>query len=317
MRIVSLVPSNTEICFALGLGDHLIGVTHECDYPPAARSRPHVTRSVLAAEVTDGAEIDRRISERAQQGQSIYELDVPLLEQLAPDLILTQELCIVCAVAYEDVLTIAQRLPGPPRVVSIEPRGVDEMLESITTVGRLSGRTATAAAVTAALRRRIEHIRAQVARERPPRRVVCLEWLDPPMVGGHWVPEMVALAGGRDVLGQAGQPSARVTWEQIREAAPEVIVLMPCGYDLSGTLAEAQRAARAGEVLPPFLDEIPAVRERQVYAVDGAGYFNRPGPRLVGGIEILAGILHPERFARSRLAGAVQQIRLETGEPVG
>lgn len=316
MRIVSLLPSTTEICFALGLGDQLVAVTHECDYPPAAQKRPQITRNVLPPDIDDGAEIDRLIRERVLRGESIYELDVELLERLEPDLILTQELCAVCAVSYEDVQAIAQRLPNPPRVVSIEPRTVEEVLDSILTVGSLTRRTVTAKAVVAALRSRIAYIGGRVDSGQAPRRVVCLEWLDPPMVGGHWVPEMVALAGGQDVLGRAGQPSFAVTWEQICDAQPEVLVLMSCGYNLDGTIAEAERVSRTAGVLPAFLDEIPAVHDGQVYAVDGSGYFNRPGPRIVGGIEILTGILHPERFARGGPPGTVQQIRLGVAEPV-
>ncbi|MBX6340968.1 MAG: cobalamin-binding protein [Thermomicrobiaceae bacterium] len=309
MRIVSLLPSVTEICFALGLGDQLCAVTHECDYPPAARSKPHATRSVLPPGITDSAEIDRRITERVLSGESIYELDVPLLQRLAPDLILTQELCEVCAVSYEDVLRVARRLPGPPRVVSIEPRSVGEVLASIRTVGALTGREAVADAVVRALEHRIQAIRERI----PPRaarpRVVCLEWLDPPMVGGHWVPEMVALAGGADALGRAGEPSRRVSWQEVLDAEPEVLVLMPCGYGLEQTIAESARLHDR-----PGLDALPAVRRGHVYAVDGSSYFNRPGPRLVGGIEILAGVLFPEAFARIGPPGAARAISLAAGE---
>lgn len=308
-KIVSLLPSLTEICFALGLEDQLAAVTHECDYPSAATVKPHATRSVLPPGIDDSAEIDRRITELVLEGQPIYTLDEPLLRDIAPDLILTQELCEVCAVAYEDVVAIARRLPGAPRVVSIEPRGVEEIIDSIETVGALTSREATARAVTRALRDRISHISARIDRSVPPRRVVCLEWLDPPMVGGHWVPEMVELAGGRDMLGRRGEPSFRVDWDQIKEAAPEVLVLMPCGYGLAQTLDEAERLALAGG-FPLDLAEIPAVRDERVFAVDGSGYFNRPGPRIVGGIEILAGILHPAGFAHIGPPGSVQPARL-------
>lgn len=316
MKIVSLLPSTTEICYALGLADHLAAVTHECDYPPAARAKPYITRNVLPPGITDSAEINRLITERILEGQSIYELDVALLGKIEPDLILTQELCAVCAVSYEDVKAIASRLPKPPRVVSVEPRSVDEVLESIRTVGNLTGRGETAEAVVGALRRRIEHIRGRLDHGAPRRRVVCLEWLDPPMVGGHWVPEMVALAGGQDMLGEPGQPSFRVDWEQVRDAAPEALVLMPCGYDLEQTTAEAERLAESTSAYPAFLEDIPAVRNGQVYAVDGSGFFNRPGPRLVGGIEILASILHPEAFARIGPPGTVQTVQLRSPEAV-
>lgn len=314
MRIVSLLPSTTEICFALGLGDHLAAVTHECDYPPGALTKPRITRNVLPEGLTDGAEIDERINQLMLDGKSIYELDQARLEEIQPTLILTQELCTVCAVAYEDVVAMTRHLPGPPQVVSIEPRTVDQVLESILTVGELTGRSATASAVVRALHSRINHIAARIDRTQPPRRVVCLEWLDPPMVAGHWVPEMVALAGGEDLLGQAGEPSFRVTWEQIHEASPDVLVLMPCGFDLQGTIAEVERLLSKRETLPAFLDEIPAVREERVFAVDGSSYFNRPGPRIVGGVEILAGILHPQGFARIGPPGTVQPVRFDWPE---
>lgn len=315
MKIVSLLPSITEICYALGLDEQLVAVTHECDYPPAAELKPRATRNVLPPGDRTSAEIDRLVTERVLDGKSIYELDVPLLERLAPDLILTQALCDVCAVSYEDVLAVARKLPGPPRIVSVEPRTVDEVLDSIRLVGELTGRAITAAAVVAALRGRIAYIRGLIERVAAPRRVVCLEWLDPPMVGGHWVPEMVALAGGEDQLGRAGEPSSRIEWEELHAAEPDALVLMPCGYNLEQTVAEAERLIAAGG-FPTFLTEIPAVRNGQVFAVDGSGHFNRPGPRIVGGIEILAGILHPEAFARIGPPGTVRPVQLRGAEPV-
>ena len=292
MRIVSLLPSATEMCYALGLGEQLHAVTHECDYPRAARSKPPATRNVLPEGIESAAEIDRLVAERVAAGLPIYELDVPLLEEIAPDLILTQELCPVCAVSYQDVLAVARQLPGEPQVVSLEPTSLDAMLADIARLGALTGRAGCAGAVTAALRQRLDWIAACLTEdEREPVPVVCLEWLDPPMVGGHWVPEMVELAGGRDLLGRSGQPSRYVSWDEIVEAQPEVLVLMPCGYDLESTVAQAELLRRA-----PRARELPAVRRGQVYAVDGSGYFNRPGPRLVQGVALLAAILHPELF---------------------
>jgi len=306
MRIVSLLPSTTEICYALGLGDQLVAVTHECDYPPAASEKPQITRNVLPAEVTDSAEIDRLVRERVSQGLPIYELDVELLERLQPDLILTQELCPVCAVSYQDVLEISRALPHTPDVLSVEPTSIDGVLDSISTVGMATGRERVAGAIVAALRHRIAWIQCHVNDiASSSRRVVCLEWLDPLMVGGHWVPEMVATAGGRDTLRCAGKPSAGVSWGQVVEAAPDVLVLMPCGNDLEHTVAEAEKLREL-----PGLDAIPAVRNEQVYAVDGSSYFNRPGPRLIVGIEILAEILHPEVFGGIALEHAVQPVQL-------
>ena len=310
MKIVSLLPSTTEICYALGLADQVVAVTHECDYPPAAAARPHATRNVLPLGISDSAEIDRLVTQRVLEGGSIYALDVPLLERLAPDLILTQALCEVCAVSYEDVVAIARHLPGAPAVASIEPRTVEEILDSIRTVGQLAGRVETADAVVSALRARIAFLgeRLAVSAHRPS--VVCLEWLDPPMVAGHWVPEMVELAGGRDALGRAGEPAVRVDWEEIRAAEPDALVLMPCGYGLEATLCEVERLLEGPAGWPPLPDDLPAIRAERVYAVDGSGYFNRPGPRVVGGIEILAGILHPEALSSAGPPESVHAVSL-------
>jgi len=311
VKIVSLLPSTTEICFALGLGNQIAAVTHECDFPEATSAKPSITRNVLPEGSRDSQTIDRLISERVLAGDSIYAIDLPLLHSIAPDLILTQELCQVCAVSYDDVLAIARTLPSVPQVASIEPRSVDEIIDSIGTVGRLTGSESTADTVMRSLRQRIDAIHdwigAQPNRETP--RVVCLEWLDPPMVGGHWVPEMVELAGGRDMLGKPGQPSFRVEWEQIREAEPEVIILMPCGYHLMETLAEAEQLAGRGR-FPGCLSELPAVRSGRVYAVDGSSYFNRPGPRIVDGIAILAAIVQPELPAELAPVGGYAPVGL-------
>ena len=277
MRIVSLLPSATEIVFALGLGEALVGVTHECDYPPEATSKPRVTSTALPAEARTGREIDDGISRLLVEGKSIYHLDRDLLERLQPDLILTQELCDVCAVAYAEVNRAAASVSSHPRVVSLEPNSLDQVLDSIRDVGRLTGCLDRADAYVAALRRRLDAVKASAtpADGRRPR-VYCMEWLDPPMRAGHWVPEMVELAGGEESFGTPGQPSTKCTWTEIEAYAPEVIVLMPCGYDLPGTLAEA-----AGMSFPA----------EQVWAVNGSAYFSRPGPRLVNGVEILAHIL--------------------------
>jgi iron complex transport system substrate-binding protein len=227
------------------------------------------------------------IAERVLSGRSIYDLDVALLTRLAPDLILTQELCAVCAVAYDEVLAAARSLPKEPVVASFEPRTVDEIFASIERVGRLAGVAERGIAAVGQLRRRLDEIERAVS-GRSIQRVVCLEWLDPPMVGGHWVPEMVRRAGGVDALGPEGMPSVPVPWEQVAEADPDVIILMPCGYDLPSTLAAA-----AELVSEPIWPALRAAREGRVYAVDGSGYFNRPGPRIVEGIALLAELLHP------------------------
>jgi iron complex transport system substrate-binding protein len=274
MRIVSQLPSATEIVFALGLGDKLVGVTHECDYPPEAIALPRVTSTALSPEAYSSRDIDDGINRLLEDGQSIYHLDVELLESLQPDLILTQELCDVCAVAYAEVNRAAAAVSSRPRVVSLEPNTLDEVLASILHVGSLTGTDEVAERYVGTLRNRL----ARVAAVRPARarRVYCMEWLDPPMRAGHWIPEMVALAGGEESFGAPGQPSTKCTWQDIEGYAPEVIVLMPCGYDLARTLEEAAAM------------RFPA---SEVWAVDGSAYFSRPGPRLVDGVEILAHIL--------------------------
>ena len=285
MRIVSLLPSTTEICYVLGLGDALGGVTHECDFPADAQTKPHLTKNVLPTGEHSSADIDRMIAERVLNGESIYDLDTDLLAEIAPDLILTQELCDVCAVSYTDVLAAAKALPKVPHVASFEPRTVDEILDSIVEVARLAGVPERGETIVAGLRARLDDM-AQPANDAPRPRVLCLEWLDPPMVGGHWVPEMVRLAGGVDVLGPEGQPSVRVSWEEIALAEPDVVVLMPCGYDLPTTHEKATE-----------LDGVPewralrAVCEGRVHPVDGSAYFNRPGPRIVDGVELLARLI--------------------------
>ena len=299
MRIVSLLPSATEIAFALGLGDQVVAVSHECDYPPAARERPAVTRSPIHGHALTSAEIDRHTTEQLRDGGTLYYLDTERLGELAPDLILTQELCDVCAVAQPEVERAVRELGSNPRVLSLEPNTLGDVLDTIRVVGAATGREARAAELVAGLQDRIEATRERSAglRERP--RVFCLEWTDPPWVAGHWVPGMVQLAGGRDVLGRAGEPSTRIAWADVQAAAPEVVVLMPCGYDLERTLADRPVV----EALPGWA-VLPAVRAGHVYAVDGSSYFNRPGPRLVDGLELLAHLLHPEVFARPALERA-------------
>lgn len=310
MRIVSLLPSVTEICYTLGLSDRVVGVTHDCDYPPAARHKPQVTRSLLPAELAESAEANHFITEWSRQGKSLYELDLNKLAELEPDIIFTQEHPDICAVSYPDVLAAAARLPKPPRVVSIDPRTLDEALETVQEIGDLTGRPRTASAVLRALRQRVQYINEHVDRVAIPRRVVCLEWLDPPMVAGYWVPEMVEIAGGEDMLGRAGEPSYEVDWRQVVEASPEALVLMPRGYSLGRTVSEVP-------ALPGLLQlaAVPAVQHEQVYAV-ASGYFNQPGPRLVGGIEILAGIIHPEAFARIGSPGSIQSVHIRSMEQV-
>jgi iron complex transport system substrate-binding protein len=265
---------------------------------------------LLPTEITGSAEINRFISERSREGEPLYTLDFDKLAKLEPDLIFTQELCDVCAVSYSEVRAAADRLPKSPQVVSIDPQTLDEALEAVQEIGDLTCRPRTASAVLRALRQRVQYINEHVDRAAIPRRVVCLEWLDPPMVAGYWVPAMVEIAGGEDMLGRAGEPSYEVDWRQVVGVSPEALILMPCGYSLDRTVREVPK-------LPGLLQlaTVPAVLHEQVYAVDGS-YFQRPGPRLVGGIEILAGIIHPEAFARIGPPGSIQSVHIRSMEQV-
>jgi len=280
VRIASLLPSATEIVCSLGLENELVGVTHECDYPESVRGKPVLTRSVLSG-TRSGAEVDRHIRELVHRGSSIYALDAPLLEALHPDLILTQELCEVCAVSYPIVERAARRLGSSPQLVSLEPETLEDVFENIRVVGGLAGRSDTAERVCASLRRRIAVVEQQVT-GRPRRRVVCLEWVDPPFNCGHWTPELVTLAGGDERLGVARQPAQLLDWQRVIDADPEVVVVMACGFSLDRSLREVETAGGRFEAL-----------RAQTWVVDGNAFFSRPGPRLVDSVEIMAGILHP------------------------
>ena len=282
MRIVSLVPSATEMLFALGVGPDVIAVTHECDYPPAVRELARVTRDVLPPGL-GAAEIDAAVRERTLAGQSIYELDVEALHDLAPDLIVTQALCSVCAVSYEDVLAVAREIESRPQVIALDPRTVGEVLGDARALAQATGRDDAAAELVREASARIDRIRVAVRGARRPR-VVALEWLDPPFAAGHWTPQLIDYAGGEDVLGFAGEHSEQRSWREIAAAQPDVVVVMPCGYD-------AQIAHREAEM---HRDELAAIGAGEVVAVDAASYFSRPGPRIVEGLELLAHILHPE-----------------------
>jgi iron complex transport system substrate-binding protein len=283
MRIVSLVPSATETLFALGLGRDVTAVTHECDHPPAARELPKVTRDVIGPGLPP-AEIDRAVRELTEQGQAIYELDEAALRRAQPDLIVTQALCAVCAVSYEDVKTVAQRLDPEPAVVSLDPHTLGEVLGDVRTLAAATDSKDAGVELVQDATSRIDRVRLAV-RNAAPVRVAALEWLDPVYVAGHWTPQMIDYAGGFDVLGMPGEHSERRRWEDVRAAQPEVVVVMPCGYD----------AERAAEEAYEFGDELEALGARRVVAVDAAAYFSRPGPRLVDGLELLAHVLHPDR----------------------
>ncbi len=283
MRIASLVPSSTEMLFALGLGEQTVGVTHECDYPDAAASLPHLTATVLPEGLSAG-EIDAAVKRIVGEGKALYSLDEERLAELAPDLIVTQAVCDVCAVSYEDVVKVAARLPGPPRVVQQDPSSLGEVLADVTRLGEAAGIEPRAAAVRAELEERLAAVRAAVAGEEVPR-VIALEWLDPPFVGGHWIPEMIGLAGGVDVAGTAGAKSPEVAWEELEGLEPDVVVVMPCGWYVEESRAQAEA----------HRERIAALGASRVFAVDAASTYSRPGPRLVDGTELLAHLFHPAR----------------------
>ncbi|MCL0102007.1 cobalamin-binding protein [Dehalococcoidia bacterium] len=296
MRICSLLPSATEIVCALGLGDQLVAVTHECDYPTEATSLPNITASTLNHADSSSSEIHHHVSESVHNGSSIYSLDQPLLKQLDPDLILTQELCDVCAVSYREVQKAVRVLGGHQSVLSLEPTTLESILDTITEVGRATKTLKSANTLVQALRERINNVAIRAAEATSKPRVFAMEWLDPPFSGGHWVPEMIGLAAGSDGLAHIGELSRVVPWGDIVEYSPEIIILMPCGFGLEHTIAEFQRT-----MMPAEWNSIPAVQTGKVFAVDGSSYFNRPGPRIVDGLEILAEIIHPEIFPPSRL----------------
>lgn len=284
MRIASLVPSATEMLCALGLRDSLVAVTHECDYPEGVERLPHLTRSVIPEGLSTG-EIDRAVRERTDRGEALYELDEQQLEELQPDLIVTQALCAVCAVSVDDVRAVAERLPSQPEVLSLDPGTLGEVLGDVRTLAAATDLEDEGADLVEDLADRIDVVRIAVqdAEARP--RVAALEWLDPPFIGGHWVPQMIEIAGGEDLLGFPGERSRTVTWEELEAVRPEVVVSMPCGY-------YAERAAL--EVMQ-HRDEVARLGAQRVVAVDAAAYFSRPGPRLVDGVELLGYILHPDR----------------------
>jgi iron complex transport system substrate-binding protein len=291
VRIVSLLPSATEIVFALGLGDQLDGVTYECDFPPEARTKPVVSDTALPQDrPLSAGEIDRLVGEFMDRREPIYVLDKGLIRDIQPDLILTQDLCRVCAVPSGQVEEALKELGCSSTVVSLDPHSLEEILDSIVEVGRATGTEANATRLVGETRERIQGVKDRAARL-PSIRTLCLEWSDPPFVGGHWIPEMVGIAGGTNLLNEPKNASRTVTWKEVADAGPEVIVFMPCGYYLDDAEAQADRLFRQ-----PDFAGTPAARGNAVFAVDASSYFSRPGPRIVDGLEILAWAIHPEAF---------------------
>ena len=295
MRIVSLLPSATEIVCAIGLADELVGVTHECDYPPEVAGIPVMTRSVHDLGSATSREINRMVTASVHGGSSLYELDEAALAAAEPDLILTQELCRVCAVSYREVNEVARAIDADITVVSLEPTSIEGIFNTITTVGAMTEAEDGAVDLVESLRERLSAVEGAVqarrdAGGRSPR-VVALEWLDPPFAAGHWVPEQVRRAGGWEVLGSDGDRSVQSSWGAVLEVDPEMLLLMPCGFHLAETQAEWARTPR-----PAGYEEMSAVRRGQVFALDGSAYFSRPGPRVIDGIELLAEIFDPATF---------------------
>lgn len=293
MRIYSFIPSATEMVYALGLGDQLCGVTHECDYPSEARSKPVAIRSLVDSSRMSQREIDDAVVESMRHGHGLYTIDKALLRENPPDVVITQELCDVCSVSLRDVLSTVSELSKSCEVVSLKPRGLAGVLEDIATVGRACEAEPAAHELVRRLEARIQGVREGAeGLERP--RVFCAEWFDPVFASGHWVPEMAEIAGGRDALGLAGRDSRKIPWESVVAYDPEIIILMPCGFD----------AARAAEDIPLLAKNegwrrIAAVRDGSVFATNGSAYYSRPGPRLVDGLELMSKMIHPEVFGSS------------------
>ena len=311
LRIVSLLPAATEMVFALGLGDSLVGVSHECDFPSEAGTKPAVVKPAMALEEMSLREIDVAVAERIGSGQSLYEVDENLLRELKPSLILTQNLCQVCGPSGNEITVALKLLQPRPEILWMAPHSLPEILGNIRELGAATGRVAEAETVIHSCQERLQRISqlASQAAHRP--KVFCLEWADPYYCCGHWVPEMVACAGGQDALGQQGADSVRIHWREIAAWAPEILIVSPCGYKARQAAEQAEQLLR----LPGWCD-LPAVRDNRVFAVDANAYFARPGPRVVDGVELLAYLIHPELFAWSGPADAFQQIQTQTIPPL-
>lgn len=304
MKIVSLLPGATEVVAALGLADQLVGVSHECDYPPEIRAKPVMVRARIDAERSSSGEIDRKVHAAVEGGKDLYILDEVQFTQAQPDLVITQELCDVCAITPTRVRAALEALPRPSRLLSLNPLTLEDMLRDIERIGAAVDEPGRAQELVASLRTRLRRLHERIAGLESTPKVVCLEWLDPLYVAGHWVPEMIALAGGHDALGKAGEPSRRIAWPELATAAPEVLVLAPCGFSVPRTLRD----------LPPLFAQpqwtsLPAVQAGRVFVVDGSAYTSRPGPRLVDGVEAFAKIFHLNAFGTT-LPPGVERVAL-------
>jgi iron complex transport system substrate-binding protein len=308
MRIVSFLPSATEIASALGLEDSIVGITHECDYPTKIRNKPVVVRNVLPIEHMTQDEIDRAVADRVRQGLSLYQIDEQLLRTLAPDLILTQNLCQVCAPSGNEVSQVLKNLPHTPEVLWLTPQSLEEIFDNIRDLGAATGKGREAKLLVNECRTRLEKLSAKTSQLSSRPRVFCMEWLDPVYASGHWVPELVKLAGGLDELGKERGESVRISWEQVVDYAPEVLIIMPCGFNLRQTMQQIWNVFGSRESV---FYKLPAVRDGRVYGVDANSYFARPGPRVVEGAEILAHIIHPEVFGDLANQNVFQQVDVD------
>ena len=303
MRICSLLPSATEIVFALGMGKSLVAVTHECDYPAQAAGIAQVTRTNIPPGLSS-SRIDAAVASTLEKSGSLYELNLPLLEKLRPDIILTQRLCDVCAVSFDRVQEAVKSLPSHPTVLNLEPHSLTDILDNIQTVGEAVGCSEAARSIRVRLERRIDLVRGTTAQLKDRPRVFCMEWVEPPFCGGHWMKELVEIAGGRDDLARHHRPSQRIEWKQVLEFSPEVMVLTCCGFGLERCKSEGDLLAKNAGI-----GDLPAVRKGRVFGVDGSAYFSRPGPRIVDSLEILAHLVHPASFPPPPLSDAFAPIQ--------
>ncbi|MGI8641745.1 MAG: cobalamin-binding protein [Pyrinomonadaceae bacterium] len=304
LKIASLLPSATEIVCALGLEENLVGITHECDFPPTISGKPHLTASRISHEIMSSAEIDHAVRSQLDGHGSIYDLDTKLLQELNPDLIITQELCDVCAVSYKTVQKAAKMYVADAKVISLEPNTIEDIFQNIKTVGELCGVPERADEVVAELKIRLDKVREKTKNIEKRPRVFMLEWLEPPFAPGHWTPEQVEIAGGNCLLGKAGEKSVMTTYEAIIESKPEILVLIPCGYYTKDILRQLPNTK-----FPESFKQIPAFQNGEIWALDASSYFSRPAPRIVDGVEILAKIFHSEIFGEPNENEAVRVSR--------
>jgi iron complex transport system substrate-binding protein len=304
-RIVSFLPSATEMACALGLGDQLVGITHECDYPSEVEGKPVVVRNVLPIEQMSQPEIDAAVAQRMRDGLSLYQVDEKLLQELAPDIIMTQDLCQVCAPSGNEVTEALNLLPKKPQILWLTPKSLEEIFDNLRELGGATGRLKEAEKLIAAGRVRLEKLAAATRNLSHRPRVFCMEWLDPVYCSGHWMPEMVEIAGGVDALSREGADSVRIPWDDVLEWAPEVLIITPCGFNLEKVIEQSRQLTDYSG-----WSELPAVREGRVYAVDANSYFARPGPRVVEGTELLAHLIHPKLFSWDGPPSAYKRLEL-------